>query len=181
MPARAAPAAGGSAPLAQHYSLTVSAMTFSFVLLLLLAGPVLGLALQASAQPSARAVRGAAPVVPLASEPPARLVVDAPLPEPLALGRVIIQYRTENLHIVPVYGPAALDVSPRIGHIHVTVDDLPWRWADASGEPLILNGFPPGPHRVLVELVDPTHRTLDRQTVSFLVPKPAGPDAHHGH
>ena len=33
-----------------------------------------------------------------------------------------------------MFGPNALDVSPRIGHIHVTVDDAPWRWADASGE-----------------------------------------------
>jgi Family of unknown function (DUF6130) len=30
---------------------------------------------------------------------------------------VYIQYRAENLQIVPVFGPKALDVSPRIGHI----------------------------------------------------------------
>src|SRR5437667_4356244 len=36
-------------------------------------------------------------------------------------------------------------------HIHVTVDDAPWRWADASGEPLIINGLPAGPHKVLIE------------------------------
>ncbi len=59
------------------------------------------------------------------STPSARLIVDAPIAEPLALGRVVVQYRTENLHIVPVYGPAALDVSPRVGHLHVTVDDAP--------------------------------------------------------
>ena len=40
---------------------------------------------------------------------------------------------------------------PRIGHIHVTVDDLPWHWADASGEQLILTGLPVGPHKVLIE------------------------------
>jgi len=45
----------------------------------------------------------------------------------LAQGRVVIQYRAENLRIVPVFGPAALNVLPRIGHIHVTVDDAPWR------------------------------------------------------
>src|SRR4051812_14972843 len=91
----------------------------------------------AAAQPSARAIRGAAPVVPLASEPPPKLFVDAPLAEPLSLGRVVIQYRADNVHFVPVYGPAALDVSPRVGHVHITVDNAPWHWADASGEPLI--------------------------------------------
>ena len=39
----------------------------------------------------------------------------------------------------------ALDVSPRIGHIHVTVDDAPWHFVDASGETLILVGLEPGP------------------------------------
>ena len=29
-------------------------------------------------------------------------------------------------------GPKALDVSPRIGHIHVTVDDAPWYKGPAS-------------------------------------------------
>src|SRR4051812_41015021 len=67
---------------------------------------------QATTQPSAKDIRGAAPVVPLASEPPPKLIVDPPLPEPLSFGRVVVQYRTENLHIVPVYGPAALNVSP---------------------------------------------------------------------
>jgi hypothetical protein len=145
-------------------------MAHQLTYLFLIACLVVGATLQASAQQSARDVRGAAPVVPLTTEPPAKLVVDPPLPEPLALGRVVIQYRTDNLHIVPVYGPAALDVSPRIGHIHVTVDDTPWHWADASGEPLILNGFLPGPHKVLVELADPTHKIIDRQTVTFTIP-----------
>ena len=48
-----------------------------------------------------------APVVPLASQPPARLIVDSPLPEQLAKGLVVVRYRTENLRIVPVFGPAA--------------------------------------------------------------------------
>src|SRR4051794_22567746 len=99
-----------------------------------------------------------APLVALASQPPARIIVDEPLPELLALGRVVvIRYRTENLRIVPVFGSAALAVSPRIGHLHVTVDDASWHWVDASGEPLTITGLLPGPHKVLVELADPTH------------------------
>jgi len=82
---------------------------------------------------SAREIRRADPLVPLASEPPARIDADPPLADSLANGYVFIQYRTENLHIVPAFGPKALDDSPRIGHIHVSVDDAPWHWADASG------------------------------------------------
>ena len=119
---------------------------------------------------TARDIRGPAPGVPLASEPPAKIVIDPPLADSLTHGRVVIQYRAENLRIVPVFGPNALDVSPRIGHIHVTVDDAAWRWADASGEQLIINGLPAGPHKVLIELVNANHQTLDQGVVSFVVP-----------
>jgi hypothetical protein len=86
-----------------------------------------------------------ASVIPLSrEEPPAKIVIDPPLAEPLASrGVVVIQYCSENLHIVPVFGPNALAVSPRVGHLHVTVDNAPWRWADASGNPIILMGLPP--------------------------------------
>jgi pimeloyl-ACP methyl ester carboxylesterase len=59
-----------------------------------------------------------APVVPLANQSPARLVVDSPLSEQLARGYVVVRYRAENLRILPVYGQAALAVSPRLGHLH---------------------------------------------------------------
>jgi hypothetical protein len=129
---------------------------------------------------TAREVLGPAAVVPLTeTQPPARIIVDPPLAEPLSHGRVVIQYRAENLRIVPVFGPAALAASPRIGHIHVTVDDAPWRWADASGEALIINGLPAGPHKVLIELVNANHQTLDKGVVTFVIPKAIEPDSHH--
>jgi hypothetical protein len=111
-----------------------------------------------------------APVVPLASQPAPSLIVDAPLPAQLAKGLVVIRYRAENLRIEPVFGPAVLDVSPRIGHIHVTVDDAPWHWADASGEPLIIEGLSAGPHKILIELADPTHKVIDRKSVTLVIP-----------
>jgi len=115
-----------------------------------------------------------APVVALSFQPPARLIVDSPLSEQLATGYVVVRYRAENLRIMPVYGPAALSVLPRIGHLHVTVDDLPWHWLDASGEPLSINGLPPGPHKLLVELESPIHKVIDSKTISFEIPqKPA--------
>lgn len=125
---------------------------------------------------TARDIRGPAPVVPLVSEPAPRIVIDPPLADWLAQGRVVIQYRTENLRIVPVFGPNALDVSPRIGHIHVTVDDAPWRWADASGEPLIINCLLPGPHKVLIELVNANHQTLNKGLVTFVIPDVVAPN-----
>jgi len=61
---------------------------------------------------SAKDIRGDSPLVAIENEPPARLIVDPPLPEPLAQGRVFIQYRAENMRIVSVFGKgAALGVS----------------------------------------------------------------------
>ncbi|MFE3001455.1 DUF6130 family protein [Nocardia sp. NPDC059246] len=114
-----------------------------------------------------------APVVPLASQPAPALDVDEPLPDQLAMGLAVIRYRAENLRIVPVYGPGALSVSPRIGHIHVVVDDAPWHWADGSGEPLIIQSLPAGPHKVWIGLADPTHHILDSKTVNFVIPEGA--------
>jgi len=127
-----------------------------------------------SAAQTAREVRGAAAVEPLQHELPAKIIVDPPLAEPLSRGRVVIQYRTENLHIVPVFGAAALTVSPRVGHVHVTVDDASWVWADASGEPVVLNGLPPGAHTVRLELETANHQPLDRGVVRFAVPTAPG-------
>jgi uncharacterized protein DUF6130 len=115
--------------------------------------------------------RGPPGVVPLAGEePPAKIIIDPPVADWLARGMVVIQYRAENLRIVQVFGPKALDVSPRIGHIHVTVDEAPWHWADASGEPLIITRLPAGQHKVLIELVNANHQTLDQRVVNFAIP-----------
>jgi len=111
-------------------------------------------------------------VIPLTVEqPPAKIVIDPPLAEPLASrGVAIIRYCAQNLHIAPVFGAGALAVSPRVGHVHVRLDDAPWVWADASGNPIILMGLLPGPHKVLLELEDANHHTLDEGAVSFVVP-----------
>jgi hypothetical protein len=127
---------------------------------------------------SARDIRGPSPLVAIENEAPAKLIVDPPLPEPLALGRVFIQYRTENLRVMPVFGKGALEVSPRIGHVHITVDDAPWHFVDSSGETVILVGLEPGPHKVLFELADPTHKVITSKTVKFTVPDPKATKSH---
>jgi hypothetical protein len=75
-------------------------------------------------------------------------------------------------------GPNALAVSPRVGHIHIRVDDAPWVWADTSGQPIILMGLPPGPHKVLIELVDANHKTLDKSLITFVVPEKNAAEKH---
>ena len=126
---------------------------------------------QSALAQSARDIRGPSPLVAIENEPPAKLIVDPPLAEQLAQGLVFIQYRTENLRVVPVFGKGALDVSPRIGHLHITVDDAPWHFVDASGETVIVVGLKPGAHKVLFELADPTHRVITSETVSFTLPE----------
>ena len=59
----------------------------------------------------------------------------------------------------------------------LVVDDEPWHWADASGEPVILVGLPAGKHKVTIILADPTHKPLDHKTVEFTVPPHAA--VHH--
>ena len=110
-------------------------------------------------------------VVPTEDEPAPRLTVEPPLPGPLAQGVVFIPYRVENLRILPVGGAAARDVSPRVGHLHITVDDLPWLWADyGQSNTVILAGMPRGEHKVLIEVVDPEGNVFTRQTVTFNSP-----------
>jgi hypothetical protein len=121
-------------------------------------------------------------VTPLAdgNEPPAKLFIDPPLPGPLASrGVAIIHYCAQNLHLVPVFGPDAVAASPRVGHVHVRLDDASWVWADASGNPVILMGLAPGPHKVLIELEDANHHALDKGTVAFAVPEKATGEKQH--
>src|SRR5262249_14141357 len=128
---------------------------------------------------SARDVVGSTPWETLDHEPPPKLIVDPPLAEPLSRGAIVIQYRVENFHIVPIVGEAAVKVSPRIGHLHIGVDDLPWHWAQASGDnTIIVVGLPPGPHKISIDLADPQHHVLTGQVVQVVVPGAAPSHAH---
>ena len=125
---------------------------------------------------SARDIRGASPYLEIEKEPAPKLIVDAPLPEGLAhaAGVFWAQYRVENVRILPVFGEGALKASPRIGHLHITVDDLPWWWADASDNNTVdIAGLPPGQHKVKIDLVDANHNVFPGQskTVTFTIPK----------
>ena len=133
---------------------------------------------------SAKDVRGASPYIEIKDEPGPKLIVDPPLPDLLDQGVVWIQWRAENVHIVPVFGKGALGASPRVGHLHVHVDDLPWWWADASDINTIdLAGMPPGPHKIRIELVNANHEVFPGQseTVTFIIPMGASRSHAHSH
>jgi hypothetical protein len=132
---------------------------------------------------SAREIRGASPYIAVENEPAPKLIVDPPLPEALAQGVFWAQYRVENVRIVQVFGPGARQVSPRVGHLHINVDDLPWWWADASDNNTVdIAGLPPGQHKVKISLVDSDHNVFPGQemTLTFIVPD-SGRIAHGGH
>jgi hypothetical protein len=152
----------------------------TFIKTLAVAATATVLATGAFAQ-SAREIRGPSPYVAVENEPAPRLIVDSPLPEGLAIGVYWAQYRVENLRIVPVFGEGAVNVSPRIGHLHVIVDDLPWWWADASDNNTVdIANFPPGPHKVTIRLVDANHNPFPGQEVihTFTIPETAAPHKH---
>ena len=135
------------------------------------------LAANAFAQ-STREVREVSPYAAIENEAAPKLIVDpTPLAAGLAHGIVWIQYRAENVRIVPVFGASALNISPRTGHLHVHMDDLPCGWVEATtgNNTISVAGLPPGQHKMLVELVDANHRVFAgcaecRQTVTFTVP-----------
>ena len=126
---------------------------------------------------------GPSPYNAVANEPPAKLTVDPPLPDLLPLGVVQLQYRVENVRILAVFGEAALAVSPRVGHLHVRVDDLPWWWAESADNNNTIDfaGVPPGPHKVRIDLVDANHRPLNGQTVTVSFTIPEGAASGHAH
>lgn len=105
-----------------------------------------------------------------------RIIVMVPTPGSLAKQGAVVAFRAENITMSPIFGREALDARPRLGHLHITVDDLPWHWVHTTDEPIQIRGFPPGKHKLLLELADPTHRVIDAQTVEFVVlPEAAAP------
>ncbi len=151
------------------------------ILKLTAAAATLALSTGAVAQ-TAREIRGASPYDVINDEPAPRLVVDPPFPKLLEQGIFQAQYRVENLRIVPVFNEAATKVTPRIGHLHIIVDDLPWWWADSSDNNTVdIANLPPGRHKVTIQLVSPNHEVYPGQVkvLEFTVPPRGGPSHKH--
>ena len=148
--------------------------------LLTAAGFLAALAAAASPAVAQEPAPKASQFVPVKNEPAPKLYVDAPLAEPLARGVAVVPYRLENFRILPIFGAAAASVSPRAGHLHVTVDNLPWHWADAGNtDSVVVADLAPGPHSLLIELATPEHRIIVGQRVHFVVPE--NETGHGGH
>lgn len=64
------------------------------------------------------------PLVPVKNEPAPKLTLGEPVAEALARGALVVPYRVENMRILPILGPSAGDVSPRVGHLHRTDLDI---------------------------------------------------------
>ena len=113
------------------------------------------------------------PLFPQKNEPAPKLILGEPVAEALARGALVVPYRVENIRILPILGPSAGDVSPRVGHLHVSVDDLPWHWADFSenAQTIVVVGLPVGPHKLTVGLASAAnHHVFTEQTVTFTIP-----------
>ena len=129
------------------------------------------LAVAATSMVLAIGVLAQSAVVTVENEPAPKLTVKQPLPGPLAKNLVFIPYQVENLRILPLGGAEASKVSPRVGHLHITLDDLPWFWADyGQSNTIILGGLPRGQHKVLIEVVDAEGNVFTAQTVTFNTP-----------
>jgi hypothetical protein len=120
------------------------------------------------------------PLVPEKNEPAPKLTLGEPIAEALARGALVVPYRVENLRILPILGTSAGDVSPRVGHLHVSIDDLPWHWADFSenAQTIVVVGLSVGPHKLTVGLASAAnHHVFTEQTVTFTIPV-AAPQSH---
>ncbi len=98
------------------------------------------------------------------------LSVNAPIASLLLKGVVVIPFKAEEVKIAPLYGEAAAQVLPRLGHLHVTLDSAAWHWVHADDGPIVLQGLSSGKHQLTLELADAAHRILASRTVEFIVP-----------
>jgi uncharacterized protein DUF6130 len=87
---------------------------------------------RSAAAQTAKDVKGATPLVAVQNEAPAKLIADPPIPEQLALGRVFIQYRTENLRIRRNGGPGRIEAGSAHGQAGIGGRDAQ---TDLGGHP----------------------------------------------
>lgn len=89
-------------------------------------------------------------------------------------GYVYLPFHVENLTILPLYteihGKETTSLRPKIGHLHVMVDNNGWNWIHAIADPIYFGPLPRGAHQVKVELVDAAHQVIEVKTASIVVP-----------
>jgi hypothetical protein len=125
-----------------------------------------------------------------------RLIIDSPAKgqtmEPIAGldSAVVVKWRTQGFRVVPLgeerddedeSGPGGKQTAAARsgkegrhgeGHLRVRIDDSPWFLVHSSSDPIVVAGFPRGPHAIVLELVDRRHQPLqpaERASISFTV------------
>ncbi|MGY2374018.1 DUF6130 family protein [Pseudomonas sp. SDO524_S393] len=89
-------------------------------------------------------------------------------------GYVYLPFHVDNMTLLPLYteihGEAATSLKPKIGHLHVMVDNNGWNWIHALNDPIYFGPLKPGAHQVRIELVDAAHTVIEVQTATVVVP-----------
>lgn len=130
----------------------------------------LGIVLALSCVKTAQAADHAGHVAAERTLTSADLSVSAPIAALLAKGVVVIPFKSDDVKIVPLYGEAAAQVVPRLGHLHVTLDGAFWHWVHSDDGPIVLQGLSSGRHQITLELADAAHRILTTRKLEFVVP-----------
>lgn len=103
-----------------------------------------------------------------------KLILSEPRADVLKDGYVYLPFRVENMTILPLYteihGEEATKLKPKIGHLHVMVDDNKWNWIHALTDAIYFGPLSPGAHKVRLELVDAAHSVIEVQTIEVVVP-----------
>lgn len=103
-----------------------------------------------------------------------RLTLQEPDADILKDGYVYLPFTVENVTLLPMYpeinGTEVTQLTPRIGHLHVGVDDNAWVWIQTTPAPIYLGPLTPEPHKIRVDLVDAAHNPLVSRVASFVVP-----------
>ena len=100
---------------------------------------------------------------------------------------VVVKWRAQGFRVVPLgreddaddpggkrtaAARSEKDGQPDQGHLRVRIDDSAWFLVQSSPDPIVVAGFPPGPHSIVLELVDQRHQPLqpaERASISFTV------------
>jgi hypothetical protein len=103
---------------------------------------------------------------------------------------VVVKWRAQGFRVVPLGAEkddedegdagrketaaarSGKDGRPGEGHLRIRIDDAPWFLVQSSTDPIVVAGFPAGPHSIVLELVDRRHRPLqpaERASISFTV------------
>jgi hypothetical protein len=103
-----------------------------------------------------------------------KLTLMPPRADVLKDGFVYLPFKVENMTILPLYteihGADVTKLHPKIGHLHVMVDNSGWSWIHALTDPIYFGPLSKGSHTISIELVDAAHAVIEVQSIKVVVP-----------